>query len=180
MMYDYTIEQKPSKLVPVLIGAGAMTATSVIPGINFINCLCCAGIMGGAVLGVYFYKKSFPDNLPFRTSDGAIIGVFSGLLAAVMTAVIETFSMGVLGAGLSEEMQDEIEDAFDQAITQGSDPAAVEAVQQFVMTMLASPLLLFAVILLSSLFIFAAFGALGGVIGGSIFKTKTVEQAPPH
>ncbi len=179
-MNEYSIDQKPSKLVPVLIGAGAMTATAVIPLVNAINCLCCAGIMGGAVLGVWFYKKSFPEHMPFRTGDGAVIGTFSGMLGAVLTSVIETVTTGFSGAMQSEQMQQQIEQAFDQASQQGSDPAAIEAVQQFVTQLFSSPLMLFAVMLLASVFVFTAFGALGGVIGGNIFKTKVTEQLPAN
>ena len=172
-MNDFSVDAKPSKLIPVLIGAGAMTATAVIPIISIVNCLCCAGIMGGAVLAVWFYKKSFPVDMDFRTSDGAVVGTFSGMLAAVLTSVII-----VLTTGTSEEMELQIEQAFDQAAQQGSDPAAIEAVQQFITQLLSSPMLLFVIILLFSLVIFTGFGALGGVIGGNIFKTKIIEQPP--
>ncbi len=178
-MNNFEMDQKPSKLVPVLIGAGAMTATAVVPFLNAINCLCCAGIMGGAVLGVYFYKKSFPEGMPFRTGDGAVVGTFSGIIAAFLTAVIETVQTSFSGDGANEDTLRQIEEAFDQASQQGSDPAVMDAVQQFVTSLLNSPLMLFAVILLISLVAFTGFGALGGVIGGNIFKTKIVDQPPP-
>jgi putative copper export protein len=176
MIQEYSIDQKPSKLMPVLIGAAAMTATAVIPLVNAINCLCCAGIMGGAVLGVWFYKKSFPEDMTFRVSDGAVVGTFSGMIGAVLTSVIETLTMGFSGELMTEQIESQLEQAFDQAAQQGSDPAAIEAVQQFITTMMTNPIMMFIVVLLGSLFVFTGFGALGGVIGGNIFKSKTPVQ----
>ncbi|MCZ7556722.1 MAG: hypothetical protein M5R41_10015 [Bacteroidia bacterium] len=176
MTQEYFIDQKPSKLVPVLIGAGAMTATAVIPLVNAINCLCCAGIMGGAVLGVWFYKKSFPEEMTFRVGDGAIVGTFSGMIAAVLTSIIETLTMGFSDEMMTAQLETQLEQAFDQAAQQGSDPAAIEAVQQFITSLMTNPIMLFVVVLLASLFVFTGFGALGGVIGGNIFKTKAPVQ----
>ncbi len=171
-MNDATMMEKPAKLIPVLIGGAAITASAVIPGINFLNCLCCAGVMGGAILAVWFYKKNFPYDMPFRISDGVIVGTLSGLVGSVLTAIIETITMGLGSEQARFEMEQEIERAFDQAATQGSDPAVLEGVQQFMTTVLTNPFMLFLMVLVFTALVFTGFGALGGVIGGNIFKTK--------
>jgi pheromone shutdown protein TraB len=177
-MNELNTAVKPSKLIPVLIGGGAMTVVSIVPLINWINCACCAGIMGTAVLGVWFYKKSFPEDMAFTVGDGVTVGALSGLVAAPLTTILQFLMLGLASADFSMEMQDQIDQAFAQAETQATDPAAVEAAREVVMQLASTPLLLFAVALIFSLIIFVGFGALGGVIGGNIFKTKIV-PAPP-
>ncbi|MCB2205336.1 hypothetical protein KQI65_11345 [bacterium] len=169
---------KPSKLVPVLIGGGAMAVTAIVPGLNFINCACCAGIMGAAVLGVWFYKKSFPMDMPFNVGDGVIVGTLSGLIAAPLTTMLQFIMMGAASGDFAYQLQDEFEKAFSQAEMQATDPAAVEQVREVVMQLAATPFMLFLIGLVFSLIVFVGFGALGGLIGGNIFKTKIIPQQP--
>jgi phosphotransferase system glucose/maltose/N-acetylglucosamine-specific IIC component len=110
--------------------------------------------------------------MPFRISDGVIVGTLSGLVGSVLTAIIETITMGLGSEQARFEMEQEIERAFDQAATQGSDPAVLEGVQQFMTTVLTNPFMLFLMVLVFTALVFTGFGALGGVIGGNIFKTK--------
>jgi hypothetical protein len=169
---------KPSKLLPVLIGGSAITVISIMPVLNAVNCACCAGVMGGAVLGVWFYKKSFPADMPFAVGDGVIVGTLSGLVAAPLVTILQFFMLGFTSTDFSFQLQDQIDEAFSQAESQATDPAAVEAARELVMQLASTPFLLFLVGLLFSLIIFVGFGALGGVIGGNIFKTKIIPQPP--
>ncbi len=180
-MSEFSTTAKPSKLIPVLIGGGAMTAISVIPVLNFINCACCAGIMGAAVLGVWFYKKSFPEDMAFSIGDGVAVGALSGLVAAPITTLAQMLTMGVFSADSATELQDTFDLAFSKAETQATDPAAVEAVREMFMSIAANPALLFVLSLVFALILYVGFGALGGVIGGNIFKTKIVppQDLPP-
>jgi hypothetical protein len=173
-MIDNVESMKPSKLIPVLIGGGAMTVISVVPFLNWINCACCAGIMGAAVLGVWFYKKSFPLDMPFTVGDGAIIGTLSGLIGGVFTSILEFL---MLGAG-SGDLTYQLEEVFDQAEMQATDPVALESAREMLMQLAANPFMLFIIALIFALVIFVGFGALGGVIGGNIFKTKIIPQLP--
>ncbi|MBE0642966.1 MAG: hypothetical protein IH600_02705 [Bacteroidetes bacterium] len=180
-MNDFTTMTKPSKLIPVLIGGGAMAAISVIPVLNLINCACCAGIMGAAVLGVWYYKKSFPEDMAFTVGDGAGVGALSGLVGAPLATIFTMLGMGVFSSDFTLTLQDKLDEGFSQAEMQATDPAAVESVREMFMQLAANPALLFIVGLLFALIIYVGFGALGGVIGGNIFKTKIIppQQMPP-
>lgn len=167
---------KPSKLMPVLIGGSAMTAISIIPVLQFINCACCAGIMGAAVLGVWFYKKSFPPDMPFGVGDGAAVGALSGVVGAVLTSLLQSL---IVGFG-STDFRFQVEQALDEAQTRATDPAAMEAARDIIMQLAANPFLLFLIGLLFALVIYVGFGALGGVIGGNIFKTRVIPAPPPE
>ena len=178
-MNDGFVQPAPSKLVPVLVGAGAMTATAVIPLVSLVNCLCCAGLMGGAVLGVWFYKKNYPPDIPFTVGQGAIIGTLSGLLAAPVTAMIEAVQLGVFSSDFTMTFQTQMEEAMSNMEMSGSDPATAEQVRQILESFMGSPMLVIVTVFAVTIVVFVAFGALGGLIGGNIFKTRTV-QVPPQ
>jgi hypothetical protein len=176
---DLQLRPAPQKMVPVLIGALAMTALSTIPLLSTVNCLCCAGIMGGAVLGVWFYKKNFPSDQPFTVGNGAMIGTLSGLIAGVLTSVINALEYGMFASDFSTTFQSRIEEAFEQATV---DPAAMQQLDQIrdaIAQLAAQPVALFLLLILFNEILFTAFGALGGVIGGNIFKTRIVQPLPP-
>ncbi len=178
-MVDPLLQQKPGRLVPVLIGGSVMAATALVPVLNMVNCLCCAGIMGGAVLACYLHKKNFPAGVNFTVGDGALVGLLGGLFGAVVYAVITGLIWGASTQGMSVTFDESFERAIRQMESTGQDPQAVEKVRQFVEQLASSPFLLFILVLFASLLLFAVFGTLGGVIGGNIFKTKTVPEIPP-
>lgn len=170
-----SLEQPPKKLIPVLIGALAMTATSAIPFISLINCLCCAGIMGGAVLGVWFYKKGFPPGLPFTIGNGALVGTLSGLIAGGLMALITSLQAGLFSGDFAERLLPQLEEGLQKG---NADPATTTEIMNLFTSLAEQPAVLFALILFISVLVFTAFGALGGVIGGNIFKTRVV--VPPQ
>jgi hypothetical protein len=180
-MNDFSTTTKPKKLAAVFVGGGAMTAISLIPVLNLVNCACCAGIMGAAVLGVWYYKKSFPADMEFRVGDGATIGALSGIVGAILSTIGQVFTLGLFSQEGSLQLQDQFEQAFSQAELQTTDPGAIESVREMFMQLAASPFALFFVALFAALFLYVGFGALGGVIGGNIFKTKIIppQQIPP-
>lgn len=180
-MNEYSASAKPSKLVPVMIGGAAMAVISNFPVINLINCACCAGVMGAAVLGVWFYKKSFPEDMSFTVGDGAAIGALSGIIGAVISTIIQVVSIGVLSPDFAVNFQDEFDQALSQAETQAADPAAIDMIREGFTTLAGTPILLALLMLLAAMVVFVGFGALGGVIGGNIFKTKVLppQQMPP-
>jgi hypothetical protein len=167
----------PSKLVPVLAGGATMTASVLIPVLNLVNCLCCAGVMGGAVLGVWMYKRTFPPDLPFRVSDGAAVGALAGIVGAVLNTLISGFELMLASGGIAQRIEAQFETMQNSPIS-GADPAQLEQAREFVTQLAQSPGLLVILVFVLFLVIFTGFGALGGVIGGNIFKTKTAPPAP--
>jgi hypothetical protein len=169
-----TVEQKPPKLVPVLIGALAITAVSAIPIIGVVNICCCAGVMGGAVLGVWFYRKGFPAGMPFTVSQGALIGTLSGLVAGVLMAVISALEIGLFSGDFATRMIPQMEDFLQKS---KADPRDVQQLLEAMTQLASQPAVLFLAMLAVTIVLFTAFGALGGVIGGNIFRTRVVPPA---
>lgn len=154
--------QKPGMFMPALIG-GAVAG--LLSGIPLLNCLCCLWIIGGAMLSAYLFSKDSPIVL--SAGDGAILGAFSGIIAAVVNSVISiplhaanlAFIQGLIErvAEYSDEFPSGWETLFERSISEASFP-------------------MFMLSLMMSAIIFAALGALGGIIGISIFGKKPKQQ----
>lgn len=151
-------QQKPGMFLPALVGGGV---AGLLSGIPLINCLCCLWIIGGAILASYLLSKN--SDVSLSAGDGAIVGVFTGIIASIVDALISLPFQAVNArivrrvfesfAQYSGEMPSE----WRTLIERGSMETT------FSMFMLG---------LLLSVFIFSALGALGGIIGVSIFGKK--------
>lgn len=150
--------QKNAMFSAALIGgAGA----GILSGIPVVSCLCCLWIIGGAMLAAYLLAKDSPIAL--TAGDGAIVGVFTGIVAVVVQAIINflfrPFNREVFRrmmerfAEYAEEMPPGIGDFLEGGSTQVSVPA-------------------FLIGILGSAIVFSALGALGGIIGISLFGKK--------
>ncbi|NIM89626.1 MAG: hypothetical protein GTO17_01610 [Candidatus Aminicenantes bacterium] len=155
-------QQKPGMFVPALIGGAA---AGVLSGIPLVNCLCCLWIIGGAMLASYILSKSSPVAL--TAGDGAIVGIFTGIIAAVIDAIVSIplaavnrkFMMGIMEK--IGEYADEMPAGWESWLESGGDAAT------FSMQMIG---------LLISAVVFAALGTLGGIIGISLFGKKTLPK----
>ncbi len=133
----------------------------VLSGIPFVNCLCCLWIIGGGMLAAHLLSKNFPAAL--SAGDGAIVGVFAGIVASFIQAIL-----GVLFRPINSEFfrrmmewfadyADEMPPGFDEFLEGGAPQASISG---------------FFIGLMFSAMIFAALGALGGIIGVSLFGKK--------
>lgn len=148
--------------VPALIGG---VTAGILSGIPIINCLCCLWIIGGGVLAAYFLTKESP--VVMTAGDGAIVGVFTGIIAAIVEAFVtipfravnEKLAQGIMDrfSQYYEEMPSGWESWLDGSGFEGS----------IVWTILG---------LAVSVIVFSALGALGGIIGISLFKKKKAVQ----
>src|SRR3990172_10679909 len=71
-----SMPNKPDKIRVSLICGAIIGAVWAIPGLNLINCCCCAGVILGGVLAVYLYKQEFTEEMqPMESSDAVILGI---------------------------------------------------------------------------------------------------------
>ncbi|MDI6765415.1 MAG: hypothetical protein QME52_01080 [Bacteroidota bacterium] len=167
------MDQKPDKIIPALYGGVIMALISAIPFVNFINCLCCAGVMLGGFLAVYFYKNNFtPGTIPYTSGDCMAVGAIAGVFGAVIGTFLSFVSLALFGNIMGEflmqifrdmniEIPEEALDAMEQSMSEG-------------FTFFS-----FFIQLFLSLIIDTIFGLLGGLIGYSIYKPKTNMMSPP-
>lgn len=164
---------KPDRIIPALYGGIIMMVLMVVPGLNFINCLCCAGLLLGGFGGVFFYKSEFtPDTPPFTSGDCMAVGAMAGVVGAigstiassVIVAMFGNYSIDYLlqwieqsGLQMPEEYLEMIRQAQEQGVTFFS----------------------FIGDLLLALVIYPIFGMLGGLIGYAAYKPKPGMVHPP-
>jgi hypothetical protein len=73
-------------LKPSLLGGLALAILSALPIISAGNILCCLWAQTGGGLSVWLLNKQRPGGINY--SDGALGGVLSGLIGAILTTLI--------------------------------------------------------------------------------------------
>lgn len=161
--------QKPDKFAPAMYGGIIMGVLSATPFLSIVNCLCCAGIMFGGVMSVYFYKKALTDEMEALTSaDGMGLGAFSGVFGAVVSTILSGLFFLMFGNVMNEVILGIMQSggALDQM-----PPEARAQVEQ---GMLEQGFSLVGVVI--SFIICPLFGLLGGLIGYAIFRKREIKE----
>ena len=164
------MDNKPSKLNPALLGGAVIALLSAIPIVNFGNCFCCMWVILGGLIATYLYQKKLPEELPFPSSDGAVVGLLAGIFGALFGTLLHFFFLAVVGTlpargvfetvmEYSEEIPPEVEEFLEELFAEG----------------VVTPLLVF-IHLFFSLILDSVFGLIGGLIGVGVFKRKPVEE----
>ena len=161
---------KPSLMLPARYGGIIMAVISSGPGLSLINCFCCAGILFGGMMSVFFYKKDLlPDHPQLTSGDaialGALAGVFGALIGTAITA-------GILAAfgNVTAELIRNVLEKYSEDLPPGTLDQIESGMARGGFTILH---------LISSLVIDTIFGLLGGLIGYAIWKPKTLQMPPP-
>lgn len=172
---------KPDKMLPALYGGIIIAVISTIPGLSLINCLCCAGIMIGGVMAVFFYKNTLtPESSPLESSDGVQLGLLAGVFAAVIATVI-SLGIQLLFGDIGSRM---IMDIFERLAESGTIPQeAMDGIRQGITQSMQQGLRATHILMgfVISIILYPLFGLFGGLIGVAMFKSKQppVFQQPP-
>ena len=97
-----------------LIGGGTFGLLSALPYIQYANTLCCALYIGGGVFAMYLYMRDQGTFAKAPYGDGALVGVLSGVFAAVAATVIGVV-LNLLGLGADPAEVAEAMAAFEQS-----------------------------------------------------------------
>jgi hypothetical protein len=151
-------EPHPSPFIPALVGG---VAAGVLSSIPLLGCFCCLWIIGGAMLSANLYARNSPVSL--TPGDGAIVGVFSGIAAAVAAAVAN-LAFQPTNREVARRVADQMSQLFPNMSPEWD--AALRSSTQGA----SLPMFLFSLLVQAA--VFAVFGALGGVIGTSLFGRK--------
>ena len=166
--------QKPDKFLPVLYGGIIMGVISAIPFLNFVNCLCCVGILFGGFIAVFFYKNNFtPDTPPFTAGDCLAVGALAGVVGAVVATMLNQVFLLLFGNFLKEfvlhfleNMNLDIPDEIMDQIRKRIEEAPTGIVSVFID-------------LVFGLILYPIFGLLGGLIGYAVWKPPTPPVQSP-
>ena len=161
--------QKPDKFVPAMYGGVIMGVLSATPFLSFVNCLCCAGIMFGGFMSVYFYKKALTDEMEALSSaDGMGLGAFSGVFGAIVSTILGGLFFLMFGNIVNEAI-------FEWMRSGGFlDQMPPDARAQIEQGMLEQGFSLIGVVI--SFIICPLFGLLGGLIGYAVFRKREVKE----
>ncbi|HEU4835547.1 MAG TPA: hypothetical protein VFS90_14055 [Pyrinomonadaceae bacterium] len=89
-----------NKLKPALLGGLIGGVLSAIPIVNYC---CCIWAIGGGVLAGFLFIKSAP--VPVKVGEGAVVGVTTGIVAAVLYFIIGVpLAYFISGAQLEETL----------------------------------------------------------------------------
>jgi hypothetical protein len=153
-------------MMPALYGGLVIGVLSGVPFLNFVNCVCCAGVLLGGFIAVMLYSKNFtPEMPPMEAGDCAAVGVLAGVIGAVVDTGISLFVIMTFGNVLGDTLMEVLteanidlpEETWDQLrMLLDEETAAVALGFNF----------------LVSIFIMSLFGLLGGLIGFTLFRPK--------
>ena len=152
------MESKPDKLVPAVIGGAIIGILSSVPGLNFINCFCCAGIILGGFFAVFFYKKNLGEELPLTYSDGALLGILAGIFGVIISSILTA----IIGPGIEQMLERALQYAEDIP------PEA----EDFLNSLIENRGNLMVLQIAFGLVINIVFGLLGGILGVAILAKK--------
>jgi hypothetical protein len=158
------MHEKPDKIRPALFGGLTIAIISSVPILNFVNCFCCAGVILGGLLSVYFYNKSLTSlgDITLSYGDGIILGLMSGAFGAIVGTIFSSF----IGTNLQQQIRKLMEYSSDLP-PEFND--ALDMLNQY-----QEGFALIVLGLLISLIINCLFGMLGGILGVSLFAKKKI------
>jgi hypothetical protein len=129
---------------------------------NFINTMCCLGVMlGGAVTVQQFTSQS---GTALEAGDGAVLGALTGAAGAVLAAIFE----GVLRpVGLdSDTISRDLMEEWSRSM-EGEQMMSPEMMEQLQTGETSIMFIIFGTAV--TMVIYAVFGAIGGAVGTSLF-----------
>jgi len=163
--------QAPSMLTPALIAGAAFGVAGAIPVLNWINCACCALIIGcGFVAAWLLSRRSKAAGVGFTVGNGAVVGLASGVVYGIVTGVVSAVLTNLLGIGDFDDIVEQLEGIGTM------DPEVLDQVSRFMDSTGPSVLALAGIFF--SIVLGVIFGTIGGLIGGAVFKSSP-PQAPP-
>jgi hypothetical protein len=160
--------EKPSKVVPALVGGLTLGVLSSIPLVNLGNC-CCLWILLGGVIAAYMLVKRSPV-MPIQTGDGAGVGALAGLIGSLV----------YLGLGLPISLfmpQNALHGVFERLRDLAQDPQSKQQLEEMLRQMqhqgdlgqrLGGALFFW---LVASV-VATGFACLGGILGVAMFEKR--------
>lgn len=159
MASDETALKPLRRLTPILAGGLAIALAENLPGLSLLDWICCGTIWSGALLAVYLRWRENPQK-GIAFGDAVSIGVMAALVGAILNLTIDL--------------------AFKKSFTDslrffGEDTAkTAETLRELLPESISQrmPMLLPAGFIAISVIVHLIVGAIGGMLGATIFPAK--------
>jgi hypothetical protein len=159
---------RPDYFRPALTAGAVAGLLSAIPFVSAANCLCCLWIVGAAAIAVRLLARTSPVAL--KAGDGAVVGTMTGIVAAVVQT-LASIPLRSFNLDLAQRILDKAGELG------GEMPAGLDGFFQGASATLSPGWFLLGLFFSAALF--GGFGALGGVIGVSLFAKKAIPPGVP-
>jgi len=160
----------PSRVKPALFGGIITGLTIGLPGLGLLNCFCCAGVLFGGLLSVFFYTRDLLPEMPGMTSSDALqLGALSGAFGALIGVILETLVLASLGDVFHKIFSSIM---GGQNFTDILPPEAADALQQMLTNEQRVSTVHFFALLFIWLIIGPLFGMIGGLLGHAIWRPR--------
>ena len=93
---------------PAIIGGILLGVLSSLP---YVNCACCAWVLGGGLLAAYLYVKE--SSLAITLGQGVILGFLTGVIGTVVVALF-SIPLILLSPQGGSELAEQIQQMMDQ------------------------------------------------------------------
>jgi hypothetical protein len=163
------------KMLPALYGGLVIGLLSSIPFVNFGNCLCCAWVLLGGVLAVFFYTRDLKPGMPMLTiRDGMVLGCVAGLIGGLIAGLIGTVLQLAFSSFMNEYTYNMIIKIYStMGILDKMPPEALEQIEEMRYSGVGTGQMV--INMISFLVVSGIFGLLGGLIGFKAFKSKALK-----
>ncbi len=168
--------EKASKLLPSLYGGVIIGVIAGLPFLGLLNCFCCAGVMLGGLMSVFFYKNDLTSTMPPLTSNDSLQ---LGLLAGVFGAVFGTLIHGMILAAFGDITTGTLLHIL-RGLEGRIPPEALEQIENSMSHSAGLGMLSLVTTFFVSLILYPLFGLIGGLIGYSLFKPKQMATPPSN
>ena len=161
-----------------LLGGIITGATIGLPVLDFLNCFCCAGVILGGFLAVFFAVKDQDPGLPpLAKSDALRLGVVSGLFGAVIGTAFHSVILLVAGDVVLEMVASMVREGDLEGILP---PGVLDEFWSMVESKEGFSVLDVIFHLFIWLIIGPLFGLVGGLLGYSFLQRRTPPQPSPQ
>ena len=161
-------------LKPALIGGVLLGVLSALPLIGALNCVCCAWVIAGGMLAAHLYIKDSP--IAVTLGRGALLGLFTGVIGAVVSLLFSIPLNFIAGSG-GMEIMEQIRARMDSMPNVPPETRAlIDSLAS--RTDLTTLIVIFGAIF--TLIVYCIFATLGGTIGVAIFEKRKIGAPPPN
>ena len=155
----------PPKGPSIFLGAAVVAVLST-SYLGLINCLCCAGVIIGAMASVWHYTTTHELTIP--AGQGAVLGLSAAALGALIATLL---NFVLIKIGLRSDLA--ISEFIISSFGDQMPPEQVDAMREQMEAEVTFATYFFNALI--GVVVSVIFGAIGGAIGASVFKKGGAE-----